>query len=67
MTRYGRREDDEHAALLLRVNEAAALLGIGTTTLREMIARGEIASVRIGRRRLVPRRAVEEFVNSWTD
>jgi excisionase family DNA binding protein len=39
----------EHG-LLLRVKVAAILLGIGRTTMYELIRRGQIAVVRIGRR-----------------
>jgi excisionase family DNA binding protein len=36
------------------VVDAARRLGIGRSALYEAIARGEVASVRIGRRRLIP-------------
>ena len=50
------------AALLLSDREAARLLGVGRTKLRELVASEAIRSVRIGRRRLIPRAAVEAFV-----
>lgn len=50
------------APLLLNVEEAAELAGIGRTILYERLLSGDIASVKIGRRRLVPRAAVEEYV-----
>ena len=49
-------------ARLIRPEQAAALLGIGRTKLYELMARGELESVTIDRRRLVPVDAVEEFV-----
>ena len=50
-------------ALLLSDLEAARLLGIGKTKARELLRSGQLASVRIGRRLLVPRRALEDFVS----
>jgi excisionase family DNA binding protein len=50
----------EHG-LLLRVKVAAILLGIGRTTMYELIRRGQIAVVRIGRRTLIHRNDLEEF------
>lgn len=48
--------------LLLRVPEAARLLGVGRTTLYEMLARGELRPVHIGRAVRVERAEVEAFV-----
>jgi len=50
-------------SLLLRVEEAAVLLGIGRTQTYELVMRGQIRSVKIGRRRLVLRAGVQEFVD----
>ena len=43
----------------LTVEEAAALLGIGRNSAYQAIARGEIPVLRVGRRLLVPRAALE--------
>lgn len=56
--------------LLLSVPEAARLLGIGTTLCWEMIHSGQLASVRLGRRVLIPRGVVERLAevnggNAW--
>ena len=48
--------------LLLRPEEVCRALGLGRTKVFELLARGEIESLLIGRRRLVPREAVEDFV-----
>lgn len=48
--------------LLLTIVEAAALLGVGRTTLYELLSRGELTAVRIGRARRVPREAVDAYV-----
>lgn len=42
--------------------ETARLLGISIRTLEKMIARGEVPSRVLGRRRLVPRDFLERFV-----
>ena len=53
---------DERAPLTLSVTEAASLLGISRALAYELVARGELPSLRLGRRVVVPRRALEELV-----
>ncbi len=48
--------------LLVNVRDAAALLGIGRTTVYELIARGELEAVHIRRAVRVPMAAIEEYV-----
>jgi excisionase family DNA binding protein len=48
--------------LLLSVEEAAQRLGIGRDKFYKMISSREITSVKVGRRRLIPARALEDFV-----
>lgn len=48
--------------LLIRVEEAAALLGVGRTTTYALIAAGELETVAIGTSRRVPRDAVTAYV-----
>lgn len=50
--------------MLLRVENAAILLGIGRTMMYELIRRREIPVVRIGRRTLVHREDLERFAES---
>ncbi|MGH9891184.1 MAG: helix-turn-helix domain-containing protein, partial [bacterium] len=50
--------------LLLRVEAAAILLGIGRTTMYELIRRRDIPVVRIGRRTLVHRSDLERFAHA---
>jgi excisionase family DNA binding protein len=50
--------------ILLSVPEAAALLGISVRFTWTLISSGELRSVRIGGRRLVPRRELECFVDA---
>ena len=48
--------------LLLSVVEAARLLAVGRTTVYELIGRGDLPVVHIGRACRVPIAAVEEYV-----
>jgi len=48
-------------AIMLSVPEAAERLGVGTTKIKQLIASGQLASVTIGRRRLVPAENVRSF------
>ena len=48
--------------LLLSVPEAAAKLSIGRSLAYELVLRGEIASVKIGKSRRVPAGEVERYV-----
>jgi excisionase family DNA binding protein len=50
--------------LLIPVPQACAMLGVGRTTLYALIAEGRLPSVQLGRRRLVPREALERFASS---
>ncbi|MGH2682725.1 MAG: helix-turn-helix domain-containing protein [Actinomycetota bacterium] len=50
--------------VLLRVEAAAILLGIGRTTMYELIRRRAIPVVRIGRRTLVHRADLERFAQA---
>jgi excisionase family DNA binding protein len=48
--------------LLLSVEEAASLLRLGRTRVYQLVMGGKIQSVKVGRRRLVVRQGLEEFV-----
>lgn len=48
---------------LLTVNEAAARLAVGRTTLYELIANREIRTIKIGRARRVPESALQEWID----
>ena len=50
--------------LLLTILQAAAALSVGRSTVYEMIARGELDVVHLGRAVRVPVRAVEELVDA---
>jgi excisionase family DNA binding protein len=53
--------------VLLRIEAAAILLGIGRTKMYELIRRGQIPVVRIGRRTLVHRADLEHFGQTHRD
>ena len=60
----------EHQAAppeLLSVTEAGRRLGIGRSALYQTLARGELRSVKVGRRRLVPADAIADFVGFKAD
>jgi excisionase family DNA binding protein len=49
--------------LVLTVGEAAELLGISRAFAYELVARGELPVIRLGRRRLVPKLALRTLVD----
>ena len=56
--------------LVVTVNETAKMLGISRNSAYEGVRRGEIPSIRIGKRLLIPRLALEEMLgrkseNTW--
>lgn len=50
--------------LLLSRAEAAALLNLSTRSVDYLIAQGKLSSKKLGKRRLVPREAVERLAKS---
>ena len=52
--------------MLLTLEEAARRLSVGRTTLYELAARGELATVTIGRCRRVPVSSLKSFVDRLT-
>jgi excisionase family DNA binding protein len=49
-------------ALLLDIEPAAAMVGVGRSTFYKLMDSGEIRTVRIGRRRLIERAELDRFV-----
>lgn len=61
---------DQREPLTVNVVDAARMLGISRAFAYELVARGELPSVRLGRRVVIPRRALEALVekpgpDSW--
>jgi excisionase family DNA binding protein len=48
--------------LLLTIPETSDALGLGRSAVYELLLLGEIASIKIGRARRVPLKALEDFV-----
>lgn len=57
----------EQSPLLLSVPQTARLLGVGTTLCWDMVHRRQLPSVRLGRRVLIPRAALEQLVSVIDD
>lgn len=53
---------DRPAALLVSVEQAGKLLGIGRSNTYQPMASGELQSVKVGRRRLIVRDGLDAFV-----
>jgi len=47
---------------LLDIDSASAMLGIGRSRLYDEIGAGRLRSIKVGRRRLVPAKAIAEFI-----
>ena len=47
---------------MVSIAEAGAVAGLSARTIRRLIASGELVTTRIGRRRLVPRRALMDLL-----
>ncbi len=61
--RQPHRDTDDHGLpLLVSVPEAARLLGVGRTFGWTLVRNGEMPTVRLGKRVLVPRAALERLV-----
>jgi len=48
--------------LLVSIEEAAAILGLGRRTTRRLVQEGRLPSVRVGRVRRVPRQALRDAI-----
>lgn len=53
--------------IVLSVRDVAKMLGVSDDLVYELVARGEIPCLRLGRRRLIPRRAVELMIERSLD
>ena len=52
----------DRTAMVVTVPEAARLLGISRTHAYELVARGELAHLRLGRRIVIPKHAIETML-----
>jgi excisionase family DNA binding protein len=51
----------------LTVTEAAEMLGISRALAYQLVSRGDIPALRLGRRLVVPRKAIETMLNQQAD
>jgi excisionase family DNA binding protein len=49
---------------LLSISEAAAVLGVGRTLAYGLIGRGDLRTLKVGRRRLVPTEAIATYIDA---
>ena len=47
---------------LLSIKQAVYQLGLGRSSIYELLAAGKLRSVKIGRRRCIPREAIDELI-----
>lgn len=62
MTEHVASPPTESGHFLYSVEEAASLLGIGRTYMFQLLAAGEIESLKIGRRRRIPLDAIDTYI-----
>ncbi len=55
---------DSYPRRLLTVVEARDELRLGATKFAELLASGELASIRVGRRRLIPVKAIDDYITA---
>jgi len=53
---------EQFPMLLLRIDEAARRLGIARTLMYQLVQRGEVESVHVGRLHRIPVASLEEYV-----
>ena len=58
----GQVESGGNEKLVFTVRQAADALGVSDDLIYELTARGEIPCLRLGRRRLIPRRAIDSML-----
>ncbi len=54
---------EQHEPLTITVERAGQLLGISRGLAYDLVRRGEIPAIRLGRRLVVPARAIDELLN----
>jgi len=59
---YARAPEQRPSRLLLSVDEVQDLLGVGRNLIFALLSTGELESIKIGRRRLVPVGAVDRYI-----
>lgn len=52
-----------HQPLALGIDDAARVIGVARSMLYEIVARGELPSFKIGRRRMILAKELETYIN----
>ena len=55
------------AGILLSIKDVENELGLGHTKVCNLIAEGELESIKVGRRRLIPKKSLEKFVEKYLE
>ncbi len=55
-------ETQQHPSILVDVNEATRMTSIKRSMLYNLMQGGELASIKVGRRRYIPVAAIHEFI-----
>ena len=63
----GQGQSGGNEQLVFTVRQAADALGVSDDLVYELTARGEIPCLRLGRRRVIPRRAIEQLLERAVD
>jgi excisionase family DNA binding protein len=66
-TTNSKLDGDNAAPRLLSIRQAAREINIGRTAVYGLLRDGKLKSVKIGRRRLIPRDAIEAFIAGLTN
>ena len=66
-TTNSKLDGDNAAPRLLSIRQAAREINIGRTAVYGLLRDGKVKSVKIGRRRLIPRDAIEAFIAGLTN
>lgn len=61
------RESSRDASLVMTVAETATALRVSDDTVYELVQRGDLPCLQLGRRKVIPRRAVELIVEQALD
>jgi excisionase family DNA binding protein len=56
-------QDEQHKPLAYRIEDAVRVCGLGRTSLYKLIKTGELYSVVVGGRRLIPAESLKKLLN----
>jgi excisionase family DNA binding protein len=65
-TNFQSQEVRQERRLTYSIAEAARMCGVSRATLYRLLARGQLSTVKIGSRRLVPERSIETLLAGGT-